>query len=137
MLKSHRQMCAHKPEHIMNITNEKNIQIRIYRFTAIIIIIMLLLLLNTYKFRIVKNYNESNFSPEIKEINLSAEDKLKEFDFIYEILTVNMPSITLFNEKYGINFIENYKIITGILREKISLKSMQSLKNFMNVLINQ
>ena len=101
-------MCAHKPEHIMNITNEKNIQIRIYRFTAIIIIIMLLLLLNTYKFRIVKNYNESNFSPEIKEINLSAEDKLKEFDFIYEILTVNMPSITLFNEKYGINFIENY-----------------------------
>ena len=68
-------MCAHKPELIMNITNKKNIQIRIYRFTAIIIIIMLLLLLNTYKFRIVKNYNESNFSPEIKEIAKFPSDK--------------------------------------------------------------
>ncbi len=56
-----------------------------------------------------RKFNESNLSTEIKEINLSVDDKLEEFDFIYETLLENMPSVTLFKEKYGINFTENYE----------------------------
>ncbi len=60
--------------------------------------------------------NESNLSLKVSEINLTAEEKLEEFDFIYETLTENMSSITLFRERYDIDFKENYDKYCGYIQ---------------------
>lgn len=73
---------------------------------SILAIIMCILV---YYNDILRKYNESKLSSKINEINLSSDDKLEEFDYIYSTLSENMPSITLFKEKYGIDFMENYE----------------------------
>ena len=57
----------------------------------------------------MRKLNESSLSTKISEINLSADDKFREFEFIFETLTQNMPSISLFKERYSIDFKENYE----------------------------
>lgn len=76
---------------------------------VVIAILAIIMWIMVYLDDILRHYNESNISTEISEINLTAEEKLAEFDYIYETLTENMPSITLFKERYGIDFKENYE----------------------------
>lgn len=81
-----------------------------FRITAIILLIVFLIeSVILYKEQFVIKINESSLSPEVSEINLTVDEKLEEFDFIYETLTENMPSLTFFKERYGIDFKENYE----------------------------
>lgn len=79
-------------------------------FFAIISVIMNLSIrfIGSYN-ELRRKVNESSLFSEISEINLSAREKVDEFNFIYKTLTENMPSITLFKERYGIDFKENYE----------------------------
>ncbi|MBQ8826904.1 MAG: hypothetical protein IJ007_07415 [Oscillospiraceae bacterium] len=62
-------------------------------------------------------FNESEMAPEVTDISLTAEAKLKEFDYICELLNENMPSLGLFKERYGVDFNENYKIYREAIAE--------------------
>lgn len=86
---------------------------KLFKSAMIFAIISIILNLNI---RFIGSYNElrrkvneSNLSSEISEINLSGQEKVDEFDFIYKTLTENMPSITLFKERYDIDFKKNYE----------------------------
>lgn len=84
-------------------------------YKGLIICVILLLILNiSIRFiisytELMRKLNESSLSTKISEINLSADDKFREFEFIFETLTQNMPSISLFKERYSIDFKENYE----------------------------
>lgn len=103
---------------ILKNTSEKElkyIKICIIIFICTIILNLCVRLLISYNDLRCK-FNESNLSPKVSEINLTAEEKLEEFEFIYETLTENMPSITLFKERYGIDFKENYEKYCGYIQ---------------------
>ncbi|MBQ8781107.1 MAG: S41 family peptidase [Oscillospiraceae bacterium] len=57
----------------------------------------------------IRAFNESEHAPDVTSIVLTQEEKLEEFDYICTVLNENMPSLSLFKERYGIDFNENYE----------------------------
>jgi len=89
--------------------------LKIFILCAITVNVILRIFLYYYDLR--RKINESCFSSEIIKVNMSVDDKVNEFDYIYKVLNINMPSITLFKEKFGIDFNENSEKYRSLISE--------------------
>lgn len=88
-------------------------------FIGIVLVITLFVgvLAYTFRFFIKAAYNKV-FPPEnMESIDLTTEEKLEDFYFLYDTFTTSMPSIDKFEEVYGFSFIDRKELYEDLIRD--------------------
>lgn len=75
--------------------------------TYVALILAILLNLSVRRKDLIQKYNESISTKKVDELNMSERDKLKDFEFLHDVLTTSMPTLEAYEDLYGVNFVDN------------------------------